>query len=131
MGDKETSSRVSQIASRLMHISPATILQAQDRGENALGALCDEIQALAGSALSQDKTPGHARYLIQARPKISITDKGPHRIINVDYGNTTFHAHFSAGNDEAQTAAISSLTEKICGFSTFEIIKALHDHQGE
>lgn len=55
--DKETSSRVSTIASRLIHTTADTVIgAAQTVGKAA--DFADEIQTLAASALSQDETPG-------------------------------------------------------------------------
>jgi hypothetical protein len=55
---KETSSRVSTIASRLVHTTGDTIVHAYRGGFLKCQELADEIKILAGSCMSQDETPG-------------------------------------------------------------------------
>ena len=57
--NKETSSRVSSIASRYLNYSVGDLRDDAGQPEDHIQTVCDEIQTLAGSALSQDETPGH------------------------------------------------------------------------
>ncbi len=126
---RETSPTVSSIAGGLTTFRPPNLIEIIDSGDpDKLAEFCEDVRTLAGSALSQDETAGQekARYLIQSRPKITITQDGPNTVINVDYGATTFHASF-AGDGKVRDAAITTLIEKICMFSTSQILIALHD----
>lgn len=55
--DKETSSRVSSIAGDLVNLTLAQLLT---KMENNPDVLVSQIRTLAGSALSQDETPGQS-----------------------------------------------------------------------
>lgn len=52
--NKETSSRVSSIAGEILNVEPID----RDASKNEFNILLEKAQTLAGSALSQDKTPG-------------------------------------------------------------------------
>ncbi len=128
--DKETSPRVSSIAAKIL--DQGFLIPEKHPDVDVLGfnALLADAKTLAGSALSQDETPGQQsskQRIHNFPPKITITDNGPIMVINVDYGPNTYHASFSTGDDKARDAAIASLVEKICGFSTSQIIIALHE----
>lgn len=128
--NKETSSRVSSLASTYARITGEKLIaMVRDDAEGT----ANDIQSIAGSALSQDETPGQNddKPARKFPPEITITDDGPNTIINVDYGPNTYHAYFSTGDDKARDAAITSLTEKICGFSSSTILIALHNAENE
>lgn len=130
--DKETSSRVSSIAGRLNHIKPATIIEAYHNGREGLEKLCDEIQAVAGSALVQDQTPGQSdKPARKFPPEVTATREGSRITVNVDYGPSTYQTWFSVGDEKGRDAAIASLTEKICGFSTSTILIAIHNTEND
>lgn len=57
--DKETSAHVSSIASRFLNLKPTDLVELIDSREpDDLAEFCTDIRTLAGSALSQDQTPG-------------------------------------------------------------------------
>jgi hypothetical protein len=60
--DRETSARVSGIASRLLNFTTTDFLAiangAPDYKGPTIGGFCDDVRTLAGSCMAQDETPG-------------------------------------------------------------------------
>lgn len=62
--DEQTSSRVSSIAARYMNFEPSDFLgimratEENDGDPSTIKNFCNDVQTIAGSALTQDKTPG-------------------------------------------------------------------------
>jgi hypothetical protein len=58
MAEKQTSSRVSSIAARLITFTSDDFDQLAASSTTAIVAFCDDIRTLAASAMSQDETKG-------------------------------------------------------------------------
>lgn len=59
--DKETSNRVSTIASQFTNFRPINLTSIlEDKDPDALAEFCASVRTLAGSAMGQDQTPGQS-----------------------------------------------------------------------
>lgn len=56
--NEQTSSRVSGIAARLLHLSAGTLTSEVEKGNSHVINLAEDIRTLAASCLTQDETPG-------------------------------------------------------------------------
>lgn len=128
--DKETSSRVSTLAAKFLNF---TLTELEGTSPEEREQLIEEMRTLAGSALSQDETPGQGdgKPARKFPPEVTATREGSRITVNVDYGPSTYQTWFSVGDARAQEAAIASLTEKICGFSTSTILIAIHNTEND